>query len=151
MESLNSKITDLMTTLAAVKEATLLNDNEVRQTLSNLSQWESSLKEIKQGNDKIDKDSIKATFDDAEIVKICLRQIVQSLWRSKNGFNNCRQRSSIILLGQECKRHCFKQEMLDALGTNQISEKDKVKVLRKYLKGAPRESVGENTTVKSVD
>ena len=41
--------------------------------------------------------------------------------------------------------------MLDALATNQISEKDKVKVLRKYLKGAPRESVGENTTVKSVD
>ena len=39
--------------------------------------------------------------------------------------------------------------MLDA--TNQIHEKDKVKVLRKYLKVAPRESVGDDTTVKSVD
>merc|ERR1712082_154827 len=47
--------------------------------------------------------------------------------------------------------YTFKHEMLDALKTNQIPEKDKVKVLRKYLKGAPRESVGENTTVKSVD
>ena len=47
--------------------------------------------------------------------------------------------------------YTFKQEMLDALATNQIPEKDKVKVLRKYLKGALRERVGENTTVKSVD
>ena len=41
--------------------------------------------------------------------------------------------------------------MLDALATNQIPEKDKVKVLRMYLKGASRKSVGEKTTVKSVD
>ena len=47
--------------------------------------------------------------------------------------------------------YTFKQEMLDALKTNQIPEKDKVKVLKKYLKGAPRESVGEDSTVKSVD
>ena len=47
--------------------------------------------------------------------------------------------------------YTFKQEMLDALKTNQIPEKDKVKVLRKYLKGAPGESIGDETTVKSVD
>ena len=41
--------------------------------------------------------------------------------------------------------------MLDALATNQIPEKDKVKVLRMYLKGAPRESIGDDTTIKSVD
>ena len=41
--------------------------------------------------------------------------------------------------------------MLDALATNQIPERDKVEVLRKYLKGAPRESIGDDTTVKSVD
>ena len=43
LEKLNSKITDLMTTLAAVKEAKLLSDNEVRHTLSNLSKWESAV------------------------------------------------------------------------------------------------------------
>ena len=47
MESLNSKITDLMTDLTAAKKAKLLCDNEVRHTLSNLSRWELSLKEIK--------------------------------------------------------------------------------------------------------
>ena len=41
--------------------------------------------------------------------------------------------------------------MLDALATNEIPERDKVKVLRKYLKGALRESIGDDTTVKSVD
>ena len=40
--------------------------------------------------------------------------------------------------------------MLDALETNQIPERNKVKVLRKHLKGAPRESIGDDTTVKSV-
>ena len=43
METLNSKITKLTTTLAAVKKAKLLDDNEVRHTLSNLSKWESAI------------------------------------------------------------------------------------------------------------
>ena len=47
--------------------------------------------------------------------------------------------------------YTFKQEMLHALATNQIPERDKVKVLRKYLKGAPRDSIGDDTTVKTVD
>ena len=33
----------------------------------------------------------------------------------------------------------------------QLQTRDKAKVLRKYLKGAPRESVGDDTIVKSVD
>ena len=70
METLNSKIKDLTTTLAAVKKAKLLDDNEVRHTLSNLSKWESAIEKIEESEDKIDKDSVKATVDDAEIVKI---------------------------------------------------------------------------------
>ena len=70
METLNSKIKDLTTTLAAVKKAKLLDDNKVRHTLSNLSKWESAIEKIKESKDKIDKDSVKATVDDAEIEKI---------------------------------------------------------------------------------
>ena len=47
--------------------------------------------------------------------------------------------------------YTFKQEMLDALKTNQIPEKDKVKVLKKYLRGAPGDSIGNNSTVKTID
>ena len=47
--------------------------------------------------------------------------------------------------------YTFKQKMLDALETNQIPERNKVEVLRKHLKGAPRESIGDDTTVKSVN
>merc|ERR1712240_728449 len=47
--------------------------------------------------------------------------------------------------------YTFKQKMLHALATNQIPERDKVKVLRKYLKGAHRDSIGDDTIVKSVD
>ena len=70
MESLNSKITDLTTTLAAVKEAKLLSDNEVRHTLSNLSRWELTIKEIKQSKVKIDQDSVEATVNEGEIMKL---------------------------------------------------------------------------------
>ena len=41
--------------------------------------------------------------------------------------------------------------MLHTLATNQIPERDKVEVLRKYLKGAPRDSIGDDTIVKSID
>ena len=47
--------------------------------------------------------------------------------------------------------YTFKQKMLHALATNQIRERDKVEVLRKYLKGAPRDSIRDETIVKSVD
>ena len=47
--------------------------------------------------------------------------------------------------------YTFKQEMLDALATNQIPEKDKVKVLKKYLRGAPGDSIGNNSTVNTID
>ena len=70
VESLNSKITDLTTTLPAVKKAKLLSDNEVRHTLSNLSKWESAMEKIEESKVKIDKYSVKATVDDAEIEKI---------------------------------------------------------------------------------
>ena len=70
METLNSMITDLMTDLTAVKKAKLLSDNEVRHTLSNLSWWESSLKEIEENKDKIDEDSVEATVNNEEIVKL---------------------------------------------------------------------------------
>ena len=41
--------------------------------------------------------------------------------------------------------------MLDALKTNQIPERNKVKVLKKHLRRAPRESIGDDTTVKSIN
>ena len=47
MEDLNSMITDLTTDFAAVKKAKLLDDNEVRHTLGNLSKWESEVEKIK--------------------------------------------------------------------------------------------------------
>ena len=70
METLNSKIKDLTTTLAAVKKAKLLADEEVRHTLSNLSKWELVMEKIEESKVKIDKDSVKATVDDIEIVKL---------------------------------------------------------------------------------
>ena len=70
METLNSMITKLMTDLAAVKKAKLLDDNEVSHTLGNLSQWELSLKEIQQLKGKVDYDAINVTVEHAEIVKI---------------------------------------------------------------------------------
>ena len=70
LESLNSKITDLTTTLAAVKEAKLLSDNKVRHILSNLSRWESAIEKIKENKEKIDKDSVEATVNNEEIVKL---------------------------------------------------------------------------------
>ena len=70
MECLKSKITDLTTDLTAVKRSKLLSYNKVRHTLSNLSWWESLLKEIKENKNKIDEDSVETTVDKEEIEKL---------------------------------------------------------------------------------
>ena len=169
METLNSMKTDLMTDLAAVKKAKLLDDNEVRHTLGNLSWWESSLKEIQQLKGKVDDDAINATVEDAEIVKIksafnklCgVFEAVKTdlitedkdwvLYSLVKGVKDIAVYPSPFGGTPNKNIYTFKHKMLDALATNQIPARDKVKVLRKYLKGAPRDSIGDHTTVKSVD
>ena len=41
--------------------------------------------------------------------------------------------------------------MLDALKTNQIPERNKVKLLKKHLGRAPRECIEDDTSVKSIN
>ena len=169
METLNSKIKDLTTTLAAVKKAKLLSDNEVRHTLSNLSKWESAMEKINDSKVKIDKDSGKATVEDAEIGKIksAFDKLCGIFEAVKTDLITADKDQALYSLVKGVKDiavypapfggkpnenvYSFKQKMLYALGTNQIPDRDKVEVLRKYLKGAPRDSIGDDTAVKSVN
>ena len=151
MEHLNSKIIDLTVDLTAVKKAKLLSDNEVRHTLSNLSQWESSLKEIKEYKNKIDEDSVEATVDNEEIVK--LKSVFDKLCGIFEGVKTdlitADKDRALYSLVKKVKNvaeypppfggkpnkniYAFKQKMLDALKTNQIPERNKVEILRKHL------------------
>ena len=144
MEDLNSMITDLMIYLAAVKQAKLLDDNEVRHILGNLSRWELSLKEIKQLKSKVNKDSIDATVEDAELEKIksAFDKLVGIFEAVKTDLITEDKNRALYSLVKGVKDiavypapfggepnenvYTFKQEMLDALKTNQISEQDKV-------------------------
>ena len=38
----------------------------------------------------------------------------------------------------------FKQKMIEAMEPNQIAEKDKIKVLRKLLKGFPKDIISDD-------
>ena len=40
--------------------------------------------------------------------------------------------------------------MIEALEINQIAKKDKVEVLRKYLKGFPKESINDDVNIKTI-
>ena len=44
----------------------------------------------------------------------------------------------------------FKEKFLNALKANQIRERDKVEVLKKHLKGYPKESIGDDWDVTSI-
>ena len=44
----------------------------------------------------------------------------------------------------------FKEKFLNALEANQIRERDKVEVLKKHLKGYPKESIGDDSDVTSI-
>ena len=156
MEYLNSKIKDLVVDLTAVKKAKLLSDKEVRHTLSNLSRWELSLEKIKENKVEIDKDAVKATVDDEEIVK--LKSVFDKLCSIYEGVKTDlitadKDRALYSLVknvrnvavypppfgGKPNKNiYTFKREMLDALEKNQIPERNKIEVIRKHLKGAPR-------------
>ena len=41
--------------------------------------------------------------------------------------------------------------MIYALEGNQIAEKDKVEVLRKYLRGSPKEAIGDDVHIKNME
>ena len=41
--------------------------------------------------------------------------------------------------------------MIKAIKVNQIAEKDKVEVLRKHLRGSPRESISDDVKVKNIE
>ena len=45
----------------------------------------------------------------------------------------------------------FKQKIIKAMEGNQIAEKDKVEVLRKHLRGSPRESISDDVKVKNIE
>ena len=128
------------------------------------------------GNGKIEeskvkniKDSVKATVDDAEIEKIksafdklcvifeAVKADVITADKDQALYSLVKGKKDIAVYpspfgGKPNKNiYTFKQEMLDALATNQIPEKDKVKVLKKYLRGAPGDSIGNNSSVKTID
>ena len=128
-----------------------------------------AVERIKESKDKIDEDSVKATVNNEEIVK--LKSVVDNLCSIFEGVKNdlitADKERALYSLVKNVKNvaeypppfggkpneniYTFKWQMLDALETNQIPERNKVKVLRKHLKGAPRESIGDDTTVKSVN
>ena len=41
--------------------------------------------------------------------------------------------------------------MIEAIEENQIAEKDKIEVLRKHLKGFPKESISDDVKVKNIE
>ena len=41
--------------------------------------------------------------------------------------------------------------MIEAMEGNQIAEKDKVEVLRKHLRGSPRQSISDDVNVKNIE
>ena len=169
LERIVTRIGKLSVELAAVKESKNLDDNKVRAYCSQLSKWETSLKEIEQSKFKADKDLVDATIDKTKV-----EQLTSEYDKLNNLFDKVKadlidadENRSLFSLVKTVKEvalypapyggkpnenlYTFKQRMLDALASNQIPERDKIEVLRKHLKGAPRDSISDDTAIKSID
>ena len=169
LERIVKKMSKFSTELVAVKESKELEDNEVRAYLSQLSKWETSMKEIEQVKTKADKDLFGSSIEKEKVEKLDsdYEKLNNLFDKIKIDLIKADKDRSLYTLVKSVKEvavypapyggkpnenlYTFKQRMLDALASNQIPERDKIEVLRKHLKGAPRESISDDTAIKSID
>ena len=134
LERIVTQIGKLSVELAAVKESKDLDDNKVRAYCSQLSKWETSLKEIEQSKFKADKDLVDATIDKTKVEQLTSKydKLNNLFDKVKTGLIEADENRSLFSLVKTVKEvavypapyggkpnenlYTFKQRMLDALG-----------------------------------
>ena len=162
MQDIASRSKILWESIHGIKKASDLSDQDIRQHLLDSKRWESKVEEITSSKVKVDKDiigvevkpdDIQTLNDVVEKMKINVKEKIAEL-KNVDGerclFSLSKSVKDLavyppVFKGKDGEDvYKFKEKMLEALTTNQVREKDKVEVLRKYLAGDAKKFIGEH-------
>ena len=162
ISDISSRIKVLMDNIEKVKPSETLTDQEVKQALFEAKKWEAKLEEITASKVKLDKEMVDLVVD-AEIIatlKNDLEKVAKNTKERLEDLTSADKDRRLFSLTKSVKEaavypspfggtpteniYKFLDKMFDAFTANQISEKDRVDILKKYLKGFPRTLINES-------
>ena len=162
MEALSKKCEALSLKIQEIGNPSELSDQDVRQHLMDSKQWENKLDSISTSKVNINKDAVGIDVDQNEVKKIndLFAKTEEILKGKVLELKKVDKERCLYSLSKPVKEpavypspfggtekedvYKFKEKMLEAIVTNQIREKDKVAVLRQYLKGKAKDWIGEH-------
>ena len=161
-------VNKLKTSVSALKPIDSLSDVEVKQAFSRVTEWKKEISKIKESKTQFDVDVVGVGLEQTKIddLKSNFEELVKSFLQIQIDVEKADKERSLYLSHKPVKElsvypapfggkanenvYKFKQKMIEAMEANQIAEKDKIEVLRKHLKGFPKDSISDDVNVKNV-
>ena len=168
LASILSNVNELKLKVSGLKPFDNLSDIEVKQAFNSNCEWKKEFVKIKDSKIKFDEDVVGVDLEQSKIddLKSSFEELSESISKIQTDLEEADKSRALYLFHKPVKElsvypapfggkanenvYKFKQKMIEAMESNQIAEKDKVEVLRKHLKGFPKESVSDDVNVKTV-
>ena len=162
MEDVSTKASSLIEILSKIDNVSELTDLKVSEALTESKKWENKIEVITASKVKIDKDCIGLDLDQkskdnlADLVKKAKTAVDTKVTELKDVDST----RALFSLSKSVKEmapypkafegkkgedvYKFKQKFMEALAVNQVSEKQKIEVLKKHLRGIAFENTGDH-------
>ena len=166
---ISRKIADLQAKLDIIKAASEVSDNDVRQVLSEFQTLDRKIDEIDKMKIRFDDNIIGVDVDQEAVDELNTKydDLCKEFKEKYTDYCKANQDRSLYALSKPVKEvaaypapfsgkageniHIFKEKFINAIASNQVRERDKLEVLRKYLRGDPRNIVGDDVKTKTID
>ena len=162
IEDVVDRATNLMEILNKVDDAKKLTDLQIREALVESKKWETKFDEIKISKIKIDKNvvGLDVSKEKKDEYKDQVQKISEILKAKIAELKREDSEKALFSLSKPVKEdslypkpfggtkgedvYKFRQKFLEAIEANQVSEKHKVEVLRKHLRGTALDNTGDH-------
>ena len=153
---LSSKIANLLDVVKEVKAAKDLSDQEIKHILPEAKKWEVDFKELTASKVKLDMDFVGLNTDAAVVKKLeeDYKTITAEVKNKLSDLKAANDERGLFALNKQVKDaaaypepfhgkvgqniYKFFEKMKEAFESNQVSEKDRVGILMKYLGGSAK-------------
>ena len=162
IEDISARATSLHKLILGIDKAKDLSDQDVRQYLLDSKRWESKLEDIVSSKVKVDKDVVGSEVDPGSIKKLTevVSKVKEAVADKIADLKRVDKERCLFSLSKAVKEvavyppvfggtdgedvYKFKEKLVEAITANQVREKDKIDILRKYLKGKAKKMIGEH-------
>ena len=162
IKGFSQRTSNLKEIIEKVKPAKDLSDLEIKSILPEAKKWESKLEDLGASKVKLDKEMVGVKIDITALQKMndAFDQLSTSIKTKLTDLTSADQERCLFSLTKPVREvaiypppfggtasenvYKFRDKMTEAIQANQIREKDKPDIVRKYLKGFAKEVTGDN-------